>query len=329
MPHRSVARSAPILLPSLLLSLALLVAACGSDDPDVTAAPGSSSPSPDGTAPPDEAAFPVSVTGDNGEVTIEAQPERIVSLSPTATEMLFAIEADEAVVAVDEVSNFPPVAPVTDLSGYTPNLEAVAAYDPDLVVVSTDSGDVVAGLAALGIPVVQLDAVEDLDGTYRQLEVLGAATGHVGDAAEVVAEMQSDIDELIAMVPDRETPLTYYHELDDLLFSVTSSTFIGEIYALAGLENIADATAAAGDDYPQLASEYVIAQDPDLIFLADTRCCGQSADTLMARPGWDQLGAVRDGGVHELDDDVASRWGPRVVEFLGIVVDATTTVAAE
>ncbi len=328
MPLRSVARSTPILLVSLALVVAALVAACGQDNPEVTASPGSSTSSPDETGTAGEAGFPVSVTGDNGEVTLETQPERIVSLSPTATEMLFAIEADGAVVAVDDNSNFPPAAPVTDLSGFTPNLEAIAAYDPDLVVLSTDTGDVVAGLEAIGIAVLQLDAVEDLDGTYRQIEVLGAATGHVGDAAEVVAEMRSDIDELVATVPDREVPLTYYHELDDLLFTVTSSTFIGEMYALAGLENIADATAADGDDYPQLASEYVVAQDPDLIFLADTKCCGQSADTLMARPGWGQLRALRDGGVHELDDDVASRWGPRVVDFLGVIVEATAMVPA-
>lgn len=334
MSHRPPAR---VLILGLAL-LALAGAACGSDDSDDEGSPTSSTPSSSPPGEPtvpgadDEASFPLQVLGDNGELTIEARPGQIVSLSPTATEMIFAVGAGDAVVAVDELSNFPAEAPVTDLSGFTPNLEAIASYDPDLVVVSTDIGGLIAGLEGIGVPVLQLDAAADLEDTYRQLEVLGAATGHVGDAAEVVAQMRADIDDVLSRLSGRgagdATSVTFFHELDDQLFSVTSSTFIGEIYTLAGLTNIADAADTAGGGYPQLASEYVIAEDPDLIFLADTKCCGQSAATVAARPGWDQLTAVRTGAVYEIDDDIASRWGPRVVELLEIVVEATATVAA-
>ncbi len=334
----------PRTLSALALSALLVVAsACGSDTPGGDAgerdgdaatgtagdATGDATGSPASDTADGGLAFPVEVMADNGEVTIEAQPERIVSLAPSATEMLFAIDAGDQVVAVDDQSNFPTEAPVTDLSGFTPNLEAIAGYDPDLVVVSLDTGDLVSGLEAIDIPVLHLDAATGLDGTYGQLEVLGAATGHVGDAAALVAQLQDDIAALADEVEDRDgPPLTYYHELDDQLFSVTSDTFIGEIYALAGLENIADAADVDGTGYPQLASEFVIAEDPDLIFLADTKCCAQSAETVATRPGWDQLSAVQGGAVHELDDDVASRWGPRVVELLETIVEATADATA-
>jgi iron complex transport system substrate-binding protein len=135
--------------------------------------------------------------------------------------------------------------------------------------------------------------------------------------------MASEIDELSGSVEDRAERLTYYHELDGSLFTVTSATFIGEIYGLAGLENIADAAEGADTLYPQLSAEYIIESDPDLIFLADTQCCGESAETVAARPGWDQITAVTSGAVFALDDDIASRWGPRVVDLLETIVAAT------
>ena len=116
--------------------------------------------------------------------------------------------------------------------------------------------------------------------------------------------------------------MRYYHELDDTLYSVTTKTFIGQIYALLGLRDVADAADETGSGYPQLTPEYLLTTDPDIIFLADTKCCHQDAATLAARPGFAQLKAVKNGAVVPLDDDVASRWGPRVVEFVQAVADA-------
>ena len=323
-------------LGAVLAALALLAAACGDDD----TTPASSgdvrqqtteTSDPDAENPADDAGtFPVTVTSNGVDTTIEERPEAIVSLSPSATEMLYAIAAGDQVKAVDDNSNFPPDAPMTDLSAFDPNVESVIAQEPDLVVLSDDVNDVVAGLEAAGIPTIALPAASVIDDVYTQIEVLGAATGHVGSAAELVATMQADIEELAARAPEGDEALTYYHELDDQLFSVTSSTFIGEIYALAGLENVADAADPAGDagGYPQLSAEFLVDADPDLIFLADTKCCGQDATTLAARPGFDQLTAVQQGRVVELDDDIASRWGPRIVDFLAAIVNATTTVDA-
>jgi len=269
--------------------------------------------------------FPVSVTDANGEVTIEERPERIVSLSATATEILFAIGAGDQVVAVDETSDYPEGAPTTDLSGYEPNIEAIAGYEPDLVVVSDDLGGVIAGLVAIDVTVIHQPVAQTLDDTYAQIEQLGAATGHIADAAAVLGDMQTGIDEILASI---EAPpgATFYHELDNSLFSVTSGTFIGLIYSMAGLVNIADEAEGAGTGYPQLSAEYIIDTDPDLIFLADTKCCGESPATVAARPGWDQITAVSNDSVIALDDDIASRWGPRVVDFLAVIADSVNAL---
>ena len=291
------------------LSLAGL-AACGSDD---DAAETGEAPDPT-----------VAET-----TTPEAEgPERIVSLSPTATEILFAVGAGEQVVAVDDQSDFPEDVPTTDLSGYEPNLEAIIEYEPDLVVSGFLAEDIVAGLEAAGAEVLIQDAPADLEGTYDQIAELAIATGHEDEGAELVADMRAEIDELVATVPERDAAPTYYHELDDTLYSVTSATFIGQLYTLAGLENIADEADPDGEfgGYPQLSAELLVAADPDFIFLADTECCGQTAETVAARPGFAGLSAVSNGQVVELSDDVASRWGPRVVELLGTIIESTAAV---
>ena len=240
------------------------------------------------------------------------EPQAIVSLAPTTTEMLYAVGAGDSVVAVDERSDFPSDAPVTDLSGYTPNLEAILGYAPDLVVLTDDTGDIVAGLERSGVEVLQLPAAQTLDDTYTQLEQVGAATGHIGEAAELVSRMRGEIDEIVASVPERETPLTYFHELDDTYYTVTDDTYVGEIYSLLGLTSI-----ATGDDpYPQLSEELILEADPDLVFLAGGQCCGITPEVVAERPGWDGLTAVREGRVHVVDEDLSSRWGPRVVDFM-------------
>jgi len=275
----------------------------------------------------DDAAMEDDAASDDAAMDDDAAtdvPQRIVSLNPTATEMLFAIGAGDQVIAVDQFSYFPEEAPVTDLSGFEPNIEAIAGFEPDLVI--TDAA--LEALDAIGIANHVVPAAVDLDDIYAQIEQLGALTGNVGEAAEVVLQMQTDIDAVLASLPARETPLTYYHELDNTLFSVTSSTFIGYVYELFGLENIADPADADGNSfgYPQLNEEFIITANPDLIFLADTLCCEQTAETAAARPGWDQLSAVQNGNVIELNDDVVSRWGPRIVEFIEAVGTAVNEI---
>lgn len=292
----------------LLTALLLLASACGEEGTGSDIAGGAGS-------------FPVTLATAGGEVTVPERPERIVALSPTATEMLFAIEAGEQVVAVDDNSNYPPDVPTTDLSGFKPNVEAVADFDPDLVVYAHDAEQLGESLDVLGIPAVFVPAATTLDDTYAQIGQLGVATGHVVEAEQLVAQMRRQIEELAADVHAFADPPTYYHELDQTFFSVTSETFIGQVYSLAGLSNIADAAEGAGSQYPQLSAEFIIDADPNLVFLADTKCCDVTAETVAQRPGWSELTAVQQGHVIELDDDIASRWGPRVVDLLEVVVE--------
>ena len=304
----------------IFMAVALALAAC-SDDPSVTAGPtgGSATAAKTGS-------FPVTVTGTNGDVTIDARPRRIVSLSPTATEDLFAIGAGDQVIAVDDQSTYPADAPGTDLSGFEPNVEAIAGYEPDLVVYATEPGDLGSSLEGLGVTALQLDAAPNLDVAYDQIDQLGAATGHADEAEALVERMRSDIQGLV----DRADPATgtsFYFELDDTFYSVTSKTFIGQLFRMLGLENIADEVGRGSGGYPQLSAEYIIESDPDLIFLADTKCCGQSAETVAQRPGWAGLAAVTGGDVVPLDEDVAQRWGPRVVDLLRRISDAAAEEA--
>ena len=297
-----------------VVALLFLQAACGSPaDDDAT---------PVATSSPSAAPFPVSVDAANGSVTIESRPTRIVSLSPTLTEMLFAVGAGDQVEAVDEFSTFPSDAPTTDLSGYEPNLEAIVSYDPDLVVLDTDAGDVVEGLTSLKVPVVMLPAARTLEESYEQIDTVGTLTGHGPEATEVTADMREEIGTIVASVPAVADDTSVYHELDDTYYSVTSDTFIGQVYEMFGVENIADEAKGAGSGYPQLSSEYIVDSDPTLIVLADGNCCGVTPAKVAARPGWSDVAAVRTGSVIAIGDDIASRWGPRVVELVREVGEA-------
>lgn len=272
--------------------------------------------------------FPATITVSNGKVTVPKRPSRIVSLSPTATETLFAIGAGPQVVAVDDQSDFPKSAPRTTLSGYTPNVEAIAGYRPDLVVISFDPKGLSGALGRLGIPVVHQNAAATLPGAYQQIRQLGKVTGHVAEANRLVTGMKERIAAIVAKTRTKASGVTVYHELDPTLYTLTSSTFVGRVYAMFGLRNIADA-AKGGTDYPQLSPEYVVSANPGLIVLADTVCCAQNARTVAERPGWSRIAAVRTGSVVRLDDSIASRWGPRLVNLVRAVGAALTRLGQQ
>ncbi len=298
--------------------LALAAAAC------------SSSPASPGSAPPAAAAaagFPATITSFAGKVHVPVRPGSIISLSPTVTEMLYAIGAGRQVKAVDDDSDFPADAPITKLSGYTPNAEAIAAYKPDLVVISNNIAGITAKLQALSVPVLTLPAAVNLQQEYAEFDQLGQATGHLTQARQEVARLKAAVSKIVANEPARKTPLTYYYEVStDPYYSATSDTFIGSVLSLLGLKSIADVAkgAAAAGGYPTLSAEFILKSNPDYIILTDTgpTAGGQSAATVSSRPGWSVLSAVKDKHIIMLNADIASRWGPRVVEMLQDVARA-------
>lgn len=294
----------------LLLVLLLVLSGCATH-PDANQ---------DSNAKPDtEAVFPVTI----GSVTIDRQPTRIVSLSPSATETLYALGAGPQVVAVDSQSDYPPEAPHTSLSALSPDPEAIAGYHPDLVVASADTGGLSAALAKTGTTTLVMPDAKTLDDAYQEFTDLGRATGHQAEGESLARQTRSDIDTIVASTPKPAKPLSFYYELDQTYYSATSKTFIGQVLGRFGLTNIADGNdPSASGGYPQLSAERILQSDPDLIFLADSKCCGQNAQTVAARPGWNTLTAVKDGAVFPLDDDIASRWSPRIVDLARTVADA-------
>jgi iron complex transport system substrate-binding protein len=219
------------------------------------------------------------------------------------------------VIAVDNQSDYPKNAPKTSLSGFTPNVEAIAKYRPDLVVIAYDTKGLAAALRRLKITVVHHDGVKTLKGAYTQIRQLGLVTGNADAAVQLVRKMRTTIDGIVERSASRARGKAVYHELTPDLYSATSKTFIGKAYAVLGLRNIADAADSSGTGYPQLSSEYVVAANPDVIVLADIVCCGQKPSTVSERPGWDHISAVRTGSIVRMDDSIASRWGPRLVNF--------------
>jgi iron complex transport system substrate-binding protein len=269
-------------------------------------------------------------TSSTSAATSATEPHHIVSLSPTATEDLFAIGAGSQVVAVDKDSDYPASAPKTTLDPITPNVEAILKYDPDLVVASEDSNGLVAALKKVGVPVLIEPAANTLNDAYTQIEQLGKATGHVSGADSTVATMKSEIATAVQQAGAKHSDLSYYWELDTTYYSATSSTFIGQITGLFGLKNIADKVDKAADGgYPQLSSEYIAQSSPSIIFLADTICCGATATSVAARPGWSGIEAVKVDDVVGLNDDVASRWGPRLPQLVEAIAAAVEKAPAK
>lgn len=308
------ATSRRLMITAGLIAGATLTAACG----------GSSSPSAIVTTGGSASAFPVTIHSTSGPVVISKRPTAIVSLSPTATEDLYAIGAGSQVKAVDKYSDYPSNAPKTSLSELNTNVEAVAALKPDLVLLA-DAGDNLAKrLTALSIPVLVLPAATQISDVYTEMTELGEATGHVQQAMKVEASVRGQVQQIVASVKKRAKPLTYYYELSPDYYSITSDTFVGNLLKLVGLTSIADRAngAAKSGGYPQLSSEFIVKANPDFIFLADTLCCQQSTTTVAKRAGWSQMAAVRSHRVVALSDDIASRWGPRIVVLLRTVADA-------
>ncbi len=275
------------------------------------------------------AAVALSACGSSSDGSPDGEGLRIVSLSPTATEMLYAIGAGDLVVAVDSLSTHPAeVAPkVTNISAYEPSAESIVAFEPDLVVISDDMNGITAQLLAAdpGIEVWQGAAAATLDDVWRQIGELGDVTGRRDAADDLVDSLKERVEAATEGVV-APAGTSYYYELDDSLYSLTSETFVGALLAPFGMVNIADGV-EAGNSYPQLNAERLVQADPDIIFLADTKCCGQTAATVTARPGWSGISAVVSGNIVELDDDVASRWGPRIVELLEAVSAAVKSLA--
>lgn len=305
---------------SVLIAATLFFAGCGSDDGGGPTRTVNDDPTPiEGVAT--AAAFPVSVRRSDGQDLVVDQPaERIVSLSPGATEIIYALGAEARLAAVDNQADFPEAAqsfqPKVD--AFEPNVEAIAALNPDLVIVADDVSGIVGALDRLDIPVLYLDLdtdVTSIDDVFGQIGLLGRLTGTEDRAIQVITDLSARkdaIEETLEGLPQTDGP-TVYHELDETFYSVADQTFIGSLYRVLKARNIAGD--GGGTSYPQLTQEAIIADNPEIIVLADEEF-GVTIESVRQRPGWAAIDAVRDNRIYAIDPDIISRPGPRIIDAL-------------
>ena len=273
--------------------------------------------------------YPLTVKFGGYTTKIAKKPAKIISLSPSATEILYAIGAGPQILAVDNLSNYPANAPVSEISAFEPSVEAILAKKPDLVLLSIDSTkapQIRNALVKLGIPVLMEKAPATLKDVYAENTLLARVTDRQAGAVKLNASMAKSIKETLAKAK-KSSKIRIFHELDDTYYSVTSNTFIGKVYKDFGVVNIADAAAGADNSgYPQLSAEYLLKSDPQVIFLADAQY-GVTADSVSKRAGWSQISAVKNKKIVELPADIPSRWGPRLVDFYKLIGNSLAKVS--
>ena len=308
---------------ALLLLLPLVfAAACGDDEGDADGV----DPTREASATaPSQALFPYDILrSDEKTLRLEKPAERIISLSPGATEIIYAIGGEDALVAVDNQADFPPA--VGALAGrvdaYEPSIEAIAAFEPDLVVVATDIGELVAALDRLSIPVLFIDINTDvltIEDVIEQIPMFGRITGRDAAAADLVESLEARV----AAIDERAAAIaagpSVYHELDSLFFTAAEGSFIGNLYTRLKIKNIAGD--GGGSPYPQLTQEAIISANPQFIVLADEEF-GVTIESVKARPGWDAIDAVKNDQIFVIDPDIISRPGPRIVDALEMLAEA-------
>jgi len=258
-----------------------------------------------------QAVQPLTFTGSDGvSVTFDSPPKRIVSLAAHATEIFCQVGAGDDLVAVDKFANCPLKStekPAVD--AFQPSLEAIVAYEPDLVYVWYDPGDLAESLRAANVRVLFLEVPDDIAGVFENIELIGRLTAREKEATALVAQMKARQNDITEEIKDLTKGPRVFHELDKELFTVRSDTFIGELYRLLKAENIADKAPTA---FPQLSAEAVVAGDPEIIVLSD----GETPASVKGRPGWSGISAVRENRICEVDGDLTSRPGPRIMEGL-------------
>lgn len=298
----------------LIALTSLALAACGSG----AASSSTSSPKEAVAVATTGATFPLTVTDStNTNVVFSKAPMRIISYSPAATEVLFAVGAGSQVVAVDKFSNYPKDTGALPKVEYSkPAPEPAVALNPDLVIMASQQEGQIPQFRALGLTVLLLKEPANLAGVLDQVRLVGRITGHASDGDQLAASMQQRIDAVaakVAKLPAGPAPKAFY-ELTADGYTVGPASFIGSLLQTARLANVAEKTTGA---FPQVSSEVVIAANPDIIFLADGMAGGtESLATVKVRPGWANLNAVKNGRVYVVDSDVFSRPGPRIVDAL-------------
>jgi iron complex transport system substrate-binding protein len=303
-----LARSVSLSL-SLLVLLALFVASCGSP-PAPPANPTAAAAAATSTMP----AFPLTITDDSGQqVVIAKMPERIVSISPSNTEILFALGLGPKVVAVDQFSDFPAEAKEkTQLGSYiSPDIEQIVAATPDLVLgTEVHAREIAPTLRGHNLTVVVIDP-KNLDQVLDRIILIGRITGQTESATALARDLQQRVTKVGDAVNGAPTPRVFV-EISPQFHSPGANTFVDDLIRRAGGENIA---ADAPTQWPQLSQEVIVEKNPDVIILSHD-AEGTNPESVKGRPGWGQISAVTQGRIVAIDPDLMNRPGPRLVDGL-------------
>lgn len=301
---------------ALMIASALMInASCSPPAAAPSIAPSQSKTGPAATE--SSSTFPLTLTDETGrEISLPKEPRRLVSLSASNTEILFALGLGDRVVAIDNHSDYPPsVKDKPRVGGFaSPDLEKVVAAEPDLVLVSNIHTKMAAGeLERRGLKVMVVDS-SDVKGILDRIKLVGKATGHTREAEALAGQMKARIEAVESRLSGVK-PVKVFYELSPSLHTAGAGTFVDDMVRLAGGANIG---ASAGKGWPQLNQESLLLSDPEVILLGD-HSAGQTPEQVMERAGWKQITAVKTGRVYVVDPNLANRAGPRVVDGLDMV----------
>jgi len=298
-------------LVAVIVVLAALLVSCAA--PVVAPTPTASAPAA------------LSATDDRGQTVALAQPaQRVVSLLPSATEILFAVGAGDQVVGVTQYCNYPPEAAQGReiIGGFSPDtisVEKIVALQPDLVIADARlQQPTIAALEQAGITVVAFNP-QGFDGVYANILLVGQLTGHADEAAAVVSQMKERIaavEQAVADVAPEARPRVFFEVWDEPLMTAGPTTFTGQMIEKAGGVNL---FADLQEEYPQISAEAVLERDPDFILGPDTHGEALTPERITARPGWSGLKAVKNGHIAVIDGDISSRPGPRIADAVEII----------
>ncbi|MET3683920.1 iron complex transport system substrate-binding protein [Alkalibacillus flavidus] len=262
-----------------------------------------------------ESTFPVTITDrTDQEITIEEKPESIVSVIPSATEIVYAVGAGDAVDGVSQWADYPKeVNDVETVGDMNLNIEKIVSLEPDLVVADVQNADDIDAMRDAGLNVLVIGS-QSLDAVYRDIEMVGQATGHMDQAKDIVSDMRSrvsDVKDAVSDIPEEERKRVWV-EVGPQLFSGAQGSFLHEILTLAGGLNI------IGDQegWPQVSEEVIIEQNPDVIITTYGETTENAHEKIMNRDGWDTITAVQEEAIYDMKNNLLSRPGPRLVDGL-------------
>jgi len=300
---RKAGRLVAAVVAVMLLATALVGCGGGADEGDAET--------------PKTATFPMTVTDDAGRaVTVDAKPERIVSLAPANTEILYGLDALDRVVGVTTYDDYPPeVATLEKVGDFVgPNLEAIAALEPDLVLVTTGvQADIISQIEALGATVIAIDP-QSLDALYVSIATVGAAIGEPAKADALVSDMQRELEGIQNAID--AAPVRCFIEIaQDPLYTAGAVTLLNDLIEQAGGENV-----VTQEGYVGYSVEQLLTDDPE-VYLATLGSMSDPSD-LAKRPGYGELSAVKSGRVAVLEDNLVSRPGPRIIQGVRQIAEA-------